>query len=104
MKLPVMPPIKPMLAKALDELPEGELALEPIDCVAIEDSANGMTSALEAGVRCVAIPEAATRNDPRFDSATWRLDSLRDVVTALELWYLGYVDLVLLQALSIQGP
>lgn len=29
MDLPVMPPIKPMLAKALDDLPEGELALEP---------------------------------------------------------------------------
>lgn len=29
MDLPVMPPIKPMLAKALDALPEGDLALEP---------------------------------------------------------------------------
>ena len=29
MDLPVMPPIKPMLAKALDELPNRELALEP---------------------------------------------------------------------------
>ena len=29
MDLPVMPPIKPMLAKALDKLPDGELALEP---------------------------------------------------------------------------
>lgn len=29
MDLPVMPPIKPMLAKALDALPDGELALEP---------------------------------------------------------------------------
>ncbi len=29
MDLPVMPPIKPMLAKALDELPERDLALEP---------------------------------------------------------------------------
>ena len=62
-----------------------ELGLEPIDCVAIEDSANGMTSALEAGMRCIAIPEAATRNDPRFDSATWRLDSLRDVPEALSM-------------------
>lgn len=62
-----------------------ELALEPIDCVAIEDSANGMISALEAGMRCVAIPEAATRNDPRFDSATWRFDSLREVPQALPM-------------------
>ncbi|MGI9605823.1 MAG: ATP-dependent DNA ligase [Acidimicrobiales bacterium] len=29
MDLPVMPPIKPMLAKAVDVLPDGELALEP---------------------------------------------------------------------------
>ena len=29
MDLPVMPPLKPMLAKALDELPDGDLALEP---------------------------------------------------------------------------
>ena len=62
-----------------------ELGLEPIDCVAIEDSANGMLSALEAGMRCIAIPEAATRNDPRFDSATWRFDSLRDVPRALPM-------------------
>ena len=62
-----------------------ELALEPIDCVAIEDSANGMISALEAGMRCIAIPEAATRNDPRFGSATWRFDSLREVPEALSM-------------------
>jgi len=41
MKLPVMPPIKPMLAKALDELPEGELALEPkwdgFRCIVFKD-------------------------------------------------------------------
>jgi ATP-dependent DNA ligase len=29
MDLPVMPPLKPMLAKALDGLPDGDLALEP---------------------------------------------------------------------------
>lgn len=41
MDLPVMPPIKPMLAKALDELPEGELALEPkwdgFRCIVFKD-------------------------------------------------------------------
>lgn len=29
MQLPVMPPFKPMLARAVDELPDGDLALEP---------------------------------------------------------------------------
>lgn len=41
MDLPVMPPIKPMLAKAKDELPEGELALEPkwdgFRCIVFKD-------------------------------------------------------------------
>ncbi len=41
MDLPVMPPIKPMLAKARDELPEGDLALEPkwdgFRCIVFKD-------------------------------------------------------------------
>ena len=41
MDLPVMPPIKPMLAKALEELPDGELALEPkwdgFRCIVFKD-------------------------------------------------------------------
>lgn len=41
MDLPVMPPIKPMLAKARDELPDGELALEPkwdgFRCIVFKD-------------------------------------------------------------------
>ena len=41
MDLPVMPPIKPMLAKAIDNLPDGELALEPkwdgFRCIVFKD-------------------------------------------------------------------
>lgn len=41
MDLPVMPPIKPMLAKALETLPDGELALEPkwdgFRCIVFKD-------------------------------------------------------------------
>jgi len=41
MDLPVMPPIKPMLAKAKEELPEGDLALEPkwdgFRCIVFKD-------------------------------------------------------------------
>ncbi len=41
MDLPVMPPIKPMLAKALEKLPDGELALEPkwdgFRCIVFKD-------------------------------------------------------------------
>lgn len=42
MDLPVMPPFKPMLAKALDTLPDGDLALEPkwdgFRCIVFRDN------------------------------------------------------------------
>lgn len=60
-----------------------DLALEGIDSVAIEDSAHGVASALAAGMRCIAIPPAETRTDPRFEIATWRLHSLDELVHAL---------------------
>ena len=60
-----------------------ELGLEGADCVAVEDSAHGVASALAAGMRCIAIPSAETRADPRFEAAHWRLDSLEDLSHAL---------------------
>ena len=59
------------------------LALEPRDCVAIEDSANGVVSATAAGLRCIAIPEPDTRDDARFDRALWRFDRLTELPAAL---------------------
>ena len=60
-----------------------ELGLAGADCVAVEDSAHGVASALAAGMRCIAIPAPETRADPRFDSAHWRLDSLEELSQAL---------------------
>jgi sugar-phosphatase len=60
-----------------------DLAIEPQACVAIEDSAHGVTSALAAGMRCVAIPPPETRDDSRFAKASIRLDSLHDLPGAL---------------------
>ena len=34
------------------------LGLEPSECVAVEDSHNGIRSAKSAGMRCVAVPNA----------------------------------------------
>jgi HAD superfamily hydrolase (TIGR01509 family) len=59
------------------------LAMEGVDSVAIEDSAHGVASALAAGMRCIAIPPIETRADPRFDEATWRLDSLEEFADVL---------------------
>ena len=61
-----------------------DLQLEPAACVAIEDSVHGMVSATTAGMRCIAIPPAETRDDPRFAAATLRLESLQDLPAALE--------------------
>lgn len=55
------------------------LAVDPRDCLAIEDSVNGVLSAGEAGIVCVAIPDAQTGSDPRLTAATLRLRSLRDL-------------------------
>ena len=61
-----------------------DLQLDPSACVAIEDSANGVASALAAGMRCIAIPPPETRDDPRFKEATIRLESLRELQEALK--------------------
>ena len=54
------------------------------ECLAVEDSGNGVASAVAAGMPCVAIPEIADDDDPRFDSATWRLDGLGDLPALLD--------------------
>lgn len=60
-----------------------EMRIDPGACVAIEDSANGVLSALAAGMRCIAIPPPETRDDARFEAASLRLDSLHDLPAAL---------------------
>lgn len=59
------------------------LGLPGADCVAVEDSAHGVASALAAGMRCIAVPAPETRDDPRFGVATWRLESLGALADAL---------------------
>lgn len=53
-----------------------EMGIAPGRCVAIEDSPNGVKSALAAGMRCIAVPDPELQGDPRFESATHRIDSL----------------------------
>lgn len=54
-----------------------ELDLEPEECVAIEDSENGLRSALAAGLPTVVTPSEYTRHHD-FDGATLRVDHLGD--------------------------
>ena len=57
------------------------LGVRPEDAVAIEDSPNGITSAIRAGLFCVAVPNQMTR-DMRLDHADLRLESLADMSLA----------------------
>lgn len=54
------------------------LGVEPVHCLALEDSANGVLSAKAAKMKCVAIPEPESRNDKRFGIADIVLHSLLD--------------------------
>jgi len=61
-----------------------KLGVGPAECLAIEDSFNGVLSAKAARMKCIAIPDAAARCDPRFVIADLTLDTLADV--SEEVW------------------
>jgi mannitol-1-/sugar-/sorbitol-6-/2-deoxyglucose-6-phosphatase len=56
-----------------------KLGAAPSECLAIEDSFNGVLAAKAARMKCVAVPEPAQRRDPRFAIADAVLDSLAQV-------------------------
>lgn len=55
------------------------LGVAPAECVAIEDSFNGVLAAKAARMKCVAVPEVAQRHDPRLAIADVVLDTLAEV-------------------------
>jgi HAD superfamily hydrolase (TIGR01509 family) len=56
----------------------GKLGVAPTDCLAFEDSVNGVLSAKAAKMKCVAVPEAEQRSDKRFGIADVVIGSLAD--------------------------
>jgi len=56
-----------------------KLGVRPQECLAIEDSLNGVLSAKAAQMICLAIPESSQRKNSRFDIADLQLESLVDV-------------------------
>ena len=60
-----------------------KLGIEPERCIAIEDSPNGLLSAKAAGMRCIVVPEAALRDDPRFALANARVVELGEIGAGL---------------------
>jgi mannitol-1-/sugar-/sorbitol-6-/2-deoxyglucose-6-phosphatase len=57
-----------------------KLGVDPVDCLVIEDSLNGVIAAKAARMQCVAVPEEAHRSDPRFAIADRILCSLEELV------------------------
>jgi sugar-phosphatase len=58
------------------------LGVEPANCLAFEDSFNGLRSASAAGMRTVAVPADFERNDVKFAIADLVIDSLTDFSAA----------------------
>ncbi len=61
-----------------------QLGLPAAQCLAFEDSANGVASARGAGLRVIATPSAYTDRE-RFDDADWVLDDLSSHMLPAEL-------------------
>lgn len=55
------------------------LGVPPANCLAIEDSVNGVLSARAAGMPCIVVPDEVTASDPRLAAATLRFASLREL-------------------------
>jgi HAD superfamily hydrolase (TIGR01509 family) len=53
-----------------------ELGVAPEACLAIEDSAHGVTAAKSAGMRCIAVPDPLLAADPGYRRADLVLPSL----------------------------
>jgi len=55
------------------------LNIAPVECLAIEDSFNGVLAAKAAKMKCIAIPYEGVRHDKRFAIADVTLDSLTQI-------------------------
>ncbi len=56
-----------------------KMNVQPVNCLAIEDSLAGLIAAKSAKMRTVVIPEESNRDNPRFTIADIRLNSLEDL-------------------------
>jgi sugar-phosphatase len=55
------------------------LGVAPAQCLAVEDSLNGLASARAAGMTCIAVPDPLLAADPRYGAANLVLRSLADL-------------------------
>ena len=57
------------------------LGVPPTQCVALEDSVNGMIATKAARMRSIVIPQAEFRDDARWALADYKLDSLNQLTS-----------------------
>lgn len=62
-----------------------QLGTEPYNCVAIEDSVNGLIAAKAAGMTAICVPEPGQEANPRFGIADIKLTSLEDFSSSREV-------------------
>lgn len=55
------------------------LGVDPVNCLVLEDSFNGVLAAKAARMHCIAVPEGYPQHDPRFVIADQVVGSLLDV-------------------------
>lgn len=60
-----------------------KLQVAPQNCLALEDSLNGVLAAKSAQMKCIAIPEPLQRDNPKFAIADTILDSLEELSDSL---------------------
>jgi len=56
-----------------------KLGVKATECLAIEDSLMGVIATKAARMKCIAIPEPASRKDPRFTISDFMLGSLLEI-------------------------
>ncbi|HEB4875107.1 TPA: hexitol phosphatase HxpB [Kluyvera ascorbata F0526] len=56
-----------------------QIGVSPLNCVALEDSVNGMIASKAARMRSIVVPAAESQLDPRFSLADIKLSSLESL-------------------------
>ncbi|OPW96124.1 hexitol phosphatase HxpB [Citrobacter sp. A316] len=59
-----------------------KLGIDPLNCVALEDSVNGMIASKAARMRSIVVPAHENQDDPRFVLANVKLTSLTELTAA----------------------
>lgn len=59
-----------------------KLGVDPLTCVALEDSVNGMVASKAARMRSIVVPAKEDQHDPRFALASVKLTSLTELTAA----------------------